>query len=242
MICIYRKTNSTLERHQWRDTRHHTIQHHMARHNTIWYSKIHYDTEHVRTTCRCLVMAQFGGKNSRPYGQNICDFVSIKGSLSDTPVSMWLTLASHQEFNGNICSEDRTRGRPSSALQFYLFPGINISLSDSISEINTHWQEVITGLCTFHATATFFDCLMCWFCFFFVSIRIIRLQQITSASCWNYFLAVRRQMEMFGYKLSLFFFLLLHNKSRADTCLRGSVRILKVLFWSSSSENSGAET
>lgn len=191
-------------------------------------------------------MAQLGEKNLRPYGRNISDFVSIKRSLSDTPVFMWLTLASHQEFNGNICSEDRTRGRLSSVLQFYLFPGINISLSYSISEINTavvwcsHCQEVITDPCWFHATATFFDCLMCCLGFFFFSKRIIRLQQITSASCWNYFLAVRRQMEMFGCKLSLF--LLLHSKSRADTCLRGSVRILKVLFWSSSSENSGADT
>lgn len=200
---------------------------------------------HVRTTCRCLVMAQLvEKKNLRPYGRNISDFVSIKGSLSDTPVAMWLILAPHQEFNGNICSEDRTRGRPSSVLQFYLFPGINISLIYSISEINppvvwcSHCQEVITDPCTFHATATFFDCLMCCcFSFFLFFKRIIRLQPITSASCWNYFLAVRRQMEMFGYKLSLFS--LLHNKSRADTCLRGSVRILKVLFWSSSSEKLG---
>lgn len=108
--------------------------------------------------------------------------------------------------------------------------------SYSISDINTvavfwrsHCQEVITDPCTFHATAKFFDCLVCcWVVFFFfqknyqapadnLSLMLELFSAPTDGNVWV------QTVPFF------FFFLLLHNKSRADTCLRGSAQILKVL-------------
>lgn len=94
---------------------------------------------HVRTTCRCLVMAQllqtlwtehFWLCPTRP---SPCD------SLWRHTRSLMGTFVQRIEQEAVL-----------PLLQFYLFPGINISLSRSISEINTpvvccsHCQELTT--------------------------------------------------------------------------------------------------